>query len=251
MIYQARIHLEDTTKMPIFYYVSDIHLELDEEMDLEWLKPEERGILLLAGDVGNPFKEHYKRLLDKVSEWYDVVIVVPGNHEYYSKHTYKEVNQQLYDLASNYHNVYVLINDTVMVHGVKIVGTTLWSWIPKDKWPLAIDNMNDYTLSSLTPEVTCNMHRDAVLFLNREIKDTYPVVVVTHHLPTYKMISQKYAHYPLNCCYASHLDNLLKPNVVKWVCGHTHISNDYMQCTCNPLGYKNEVRTFTLRSFAI
>lgn len=57
----------------------------------------------------------------------------------------------------------------------------------------------------------------------RENVSKQPCIVITHHAPSYTCISDEYLGNKLNCCFASHLDDLLKhPNLLGWTYGHTH-----------------------------
>lgn len=235
-----------------YYYVSDIHLELDaNEQSFDWLLPEEPGNLILAGDIGNPFADSFRQLIAFVVENYKHVFYVPGNHEYYSNKLYAEVNEKILEYGKEYSNFYPLLNTSVMIDGVTYVGSTLWSWIPKNEREEASRTINDYKRTSLSVEDTCKLHVASVEYINSVIKTDAKCVIITHHLPSYKLIHQSYQNFPLNCCFASHCDNLLKPNVLRWICGHSHQVNHYMQCSMNPIGYPWERIGRKLASFLL
>ena len=46
-------------------------------------------------------------------------------------------------------------------------------------------------------------------------------VVITHHMPSYKLVGNKYSGNPMNSFYASNLDELVKKADI-WCCGHSH-----------------------------
>jgi Icc-related predicted phosphoesterase len=89
---------------------------------------------------------------------------------------------------------------------------------------------------------------------NTNIFESQKLVVITHHLPSYKSINEKYASYRANHCFASHKNYIIKrlsPNL--WIHGHTHTSVDYTirnnqgfdsRIICNPKGYHNENSSF-------
>jgi Icc-related predicted phosphoesterase len=81
-------------------------------------------------------------------------------------------------------------------------------------------------------------------YLDAEIATPFggPTVVVTHHAPLRRSISDVYAREPSSAAFASNLDDRLKgwkPQL--WVHGHVHHSLDYRiaetRVLCNPRGY--------------
>lgn len=299
------------------YYVSDIHLELceDSSISFEWLLPsQEDCMIILAGDIGDPFANHFEHLIQFLSNHYKAIVYVPGNHEYYSstfdlvtvtspleqcmieatipceakslsppkfectsnkrRHsagimkrshrksacfdmtpstkTYESTNERIKELMLLYPKYHPLINDTIVIDGVTFVGSTLWSWIPESEETKAELCLNDFKRTSITIEQYKYLHKEAVEFLNKTIKNTEtPIIVATHHLPSYKMIAPKFQSHPLNCCFASHCDFLLHPKVSKWICGHSHAPHTYKQCSSNPIGYPYERISLRLASFLI
>jgi len=306
------------------YYVSDIHLELcdDNSISFDWLMPNETGsIIILAGDIGDPFANHFEQLIQFLSEHYEAIVYVPGNHEYYSStydlititspleqcimndselmetkakslsppkfdsgisarkrsnstgmefkrrshrksagfnitsipKTYESTNERIKELTLSYPKFHPLLNDTITINGIAFVGTTLWSWIPESEDTKVEQCLNDFKRTDLTLERYRYLHREAVEFLFHITKSAEnPMIIVTHHLPTYKMIAAKFQSHPLNCCFASHCDFLLtNPKVLKWICGHSHAPHTYKQCSSNPIGYPFERVCLKLASFML
>ena len=67
-------------------YISDVHSELRKTHDaIAHINSERCDILVLAGDIGNPFKQDnsYIRFLEACTEKAQHTLVVAGNHEYY------------------------------------------------------------------------------------------------------------------------------------------------------------------------
>lgn len=64
-----------------FYIISDIHSELSKSIP-NLIFPTQN--IALCGDIGNPFMDTYKKILDICSEHYQHVFVIAGNHEYYN-----------------------------------------------------------------------------------------------------------------------------------------------------------------------
>ena len=69
-----------------------------------------------------------------------------------------------------------------------------------------------------------------------------PLIVVTHHSPSFCSVPARFTRDPLSAAYSSHLDGLVeRSGAALWVHGHTHDSFDYKiggtRVICNPRGY--------------
>jgi hypothetical protein len=100
----------------------------------------------------------------------------------------------------------------------------------------------DYRLiKEFTTKVSKNIFLKSRDVLSKAIDDSKePVVVITHHLPSWQSVSPKYKGHPTNAAFASHLDHLVIKTKV-WMHGHTHSTQNYMikdaRVVCNPRGY--------------
>jgi hypothetical protein len=56
--------------------------------------------------------------------------VLAGNHEYYNSEYHLE-NQRMQEICSKFKNVVFMNKKSVVYNNVRIIGTTLWSEIPK------------------------------------------------------------------------------------------------------------------------
>mmetsp|Transcript_135059 Transcript_135059/g.431571 ORF Transcript_135059/g.431571 Transcript_135059/m.431571 type:complete len:391 (+) Transcript_135059:51-1223(+) len=147
---------------------SDLHLEFYEELPpfSQILQPA-APVLALLGDIsalGHPRGiKVYEQFLEECCQHFDLVLLLAGNHEFYSntasKKTAQDILAYLRGLSASNPKLLVLENDSVDVEGVKIAGTTLWSAIPehqtvagakalgKDIVKTVEFSMNDYRLS--------------------------------------------------------------------------------------------------------
>jgi hypothetical protein len=120
--------------------------------------------------------------------------------------------------------------------------------------------MNDYKLiwaseGAANPVSVADLnaiHADHFSWLSEtlaHIRGTLPsarIVVLTHHLPTHRMISPKFMGNPLNSCFASsaleRCAAAVKPHC--WIFGHSHIRDwkilDGVLCCINSHGYEGE-----------
>jgi len=116
------------------------------------------------------------RFLKQASDRYKAVVYVLGNHEYYGYSTRSGIAK----MCAEFHNVHLLDPGTVMLEGVRIVGCTLWSFVPEERREIVARELNDYRYISV--ERTVARHKMEVEFIAREVRCARePVVVITHH----------------------------------------------------------------------
>jgi len=248
-------------------YVSDIHLEFHDKMNTGSLQPllfvkPVAPYLVLAGDIGVPDLKGYSVFLQWCSENWNAVFLVAGNHEYYNfrcpeKTTMSQKNQKLVEICKQFPNVHFLDRSSVYLpdENLRILGCTLWTDIPDSVEDKAAIHMNetrqvlDWQGGPLYPWTISRLHHVEKQWLLQEIErceiNLEKCLVVTHHLPSYSLIHEKYAGSSLNCCFASHSEDLFRPPVVGWICGHTHTGMKRtlrgIPCVINPVGYPGEV----------
>ena len=154
--------------------------EQQEQQEQKKEGDEKKKILILAGDVGNPFKSLYKQFLVDASQLFSHVLLVRGNHECYqpaakvwvgqgvveggeSTDVYKgalknepartiaEVDARIEEIVSELPNVHYLQRRTLILDNIRYLGCTLWS--PGDL--AGVPQMNDFEyipdLSRISP----------------------------------------------------------------------------------------------------
>lgn len=244
--------------------VSDIHLEF--RKNRYPFIPARAPHIALLGDIGRPFSSVYARFIGDLSRRFHTVIFVAGNHEYYSSTnrpvTVAELKGRIHAVCGQYKNVHFLDNRAMFIDGVRILGSTLWTFIPPEMWSAGRKRMNDYRMTfvekyadinvgvPLAPEHTTKWHEDAVEWLKEELRATSsPTVVLTHHAPSHIGTSDpKYKNDDDQCFYSTDLTALFKHPVVAWAYGHTHypqkqITPSGMLLLSNPTGYPGELDT--------
>ena len=245
---------------------NDLHTEFvgasKAEVQFERLIPslpgEQDMVLVLAGDIiadvrtwaGSPALDVITPWLKDLAQRHLAVIYVGGNHEGYQS-SFKTAFDYLNELAGEVANLHVLENDKVVVDGVKFVGTTKWTPLDGPHDGFYIQQMNDTRVIAGWNLFTWReAYQKARYFLETELAEKHdgPVVVVTHHGPSYQSIASIYRGSTTNCAYFSNEEDLmLKHKPELWFHGHTHVSFDYVvsdyddnECTrviCNPYGY--------------
>ena len=249
--------------------VSDIHLEFGHSVRIENAGAD---VLILAGDIccARSFNGKERdidnidvyQFFDNITSIFDNVIYVMGNHEHY-KHTFNDTEHVLKDAFSEYKNLHILNNKSIVIDGVRFIGSSLWTDLnnncPATK-ALLEQGMNDYRLikyrdlkdnyTRLTPDITYSEHRLAINYIGHELNDNkdQPCVVITHHAPSPKSIHQKYQNEKImNGGFSSDLEHMMVDNVKLWCHGHMHDSFDYVvnntRVVCNPFGYPGERKT--------
>lgn len=262
----------------IIHYASDVHLEFYENDDgtintseydkILRLFPESRAviaegsssivresnnhILVLAGDIGYPWRPIFADFIKHCCCHFDHVIYVTGNHEYYSKeHTMDQIDTMINGITEDLkktgiNNFWPLMNSSVTISGVKFIGGTLFTYYPESKYTEVIKIMNDYNF--YTPEEVSKRHRETAEYLYEQIfskktgEGNLPIVVVTHHLPSSIGLSLCHRHLSTNYLYANQLDFLMKhESVHAWFSGHTHVPKVIGKLHIGPLGYPDEI----------
>ena len=243
-------------------YASDLHLEFRGPPFQSLLTPV-APVLVLAGDVGRPDKPEYRNFLQYCSRNWDHTVVVAGNHEFYNDktaiHTVKHRLGMCGTAAAEFPNVYFLQQGRKVIDGVAFLGATLWTDLRDAKDALTAETrMNDYRVITedgarpVTAAATNRWHWSDRSWLAAEIaaaaEEERPVVVVTHHLPSFQLVAARFAGAGrINAAFASNVEELMKPPVRAWISGHTHVGVNAhiggVQLAVNPLGYPGEGST--------
>lgn len=227
--------------------MSDLHLEFGQidktipEVDVMILA----GDILVATDIGTPRKgQRYDKFADMISERSRHVLYIPGNHEYYHMY-FEDANARLMHWCEEHEFTWLT---SANIEGQHFIGCTLWTdgGDAADR-AIAAYSMNDYRVirygdDTLGVDDTRRFHQEQLYFLEQNVREGS--IVVTHHLPSYESIDEKfkYAGQGVNAAYASHLDSFIeaaKPAL--WIHGHSHSPKDYMigntRIISNPRGY--------------
>jgi Icc-related predicted phosphoesterase len=171
----------------------------------------------------------------------DNIIYILGNHEYYGLENTKSsevVNE--YKYLSNKLGIHFLEDNYLETSDFIIYGTTLWSNLHESSY----FRMNDkYSFNSQQEilDIHENSKNNLINFVTK-YNSNKPLIVVTHHLPSFSLIDKQYEKYGLlNTGFASTLDFVIKFPVTHWIYGHTHKPNDTningVRMICNSHGY--------------
>ena len=261
--------------------LSDLHLESNPHFVAQPLPGAD--VLVLAGDIGSYQPESALTRLGvedfglarfsprPVNEggagWPTPVLFIPGNHEYDGQE-FEEATRRLRAACERWGIIW-LEQHSVVLHGVRFVGCTLWT---------DFDALNGDSLSALLSGRD-KAFRAANYYLrkNHSLRDGVPMlapeiralglqrqawlrsalaqpfegstVVVTHFAPSLMSSDPRYGLTPGTAGFCNTLDELL-PAAQLWLHGHLHCPQDYLSQGChvvaNPLGYahKGEQKSF-------
>jgi hypothetical protein len=255
--------------------LSDLHLEVEPSFIAQ--PAPGADILILAGDVGgqgqgdgkgsklpgtDPFG--LERFSPRLGYWPVPVLYVPGNHEY-DGGDFDATHAALRDECTRL-GITWLERETLVLQGVRFVGTTLWSDFESlSKWPehlpgaltrnlkmrdKAYGAANFYLRKAGITRGGSLMEAQAIAALSLEcqawlfsqLKTPFEgkTVVVTHFAPSLKSADPRFGIQPGTAGFCNALDDWLA-HAQLWLHGHLHCAHDYTLNGCrvvaNPLGY--------------
>ncbi|PZP51710.1 MAG: metallophosphoesterase [Pseudopedobacter saltans] len=234
-------------------FASDLHLEFSANkkyLDRHFLKAAGQ-ILLLAGDVIPLAKmEKAKPFLKRLSDMYEHVYWIAGNHEYFYSTIPDNLNPAESFEEKIFSNVTLLNNTTVEMENVEIFFSTFWSHIPDRDIVFMQKGMPDFNLIKdgeglLSCELYNSWHEKALQYLNNglHVATNKKRIVVTHHVPTYLQYPKEFADSNITAGFATeNKDYIAQSNIDYWIFGHHHRNVDpiYIGKTkllTNQLGY--------------
>lgn len=226
------------------FIASDLHTEL-RSSDFDAVAGfSDADILVLAGDIGNTNtkSELYRKTIESASKKYKDVVVVAGNHEYYQcQYNHKKVLKKLREIYGAFPNVHFLQQEMKIIQGIEFIGATLWTLISKE----SANGINDIRSQVFRTQIeSVGTFIDDYRYIKNALA-TLPRVVVTHHLPCFRLINPRFYHCGINdAFYTNVIDEVNLRGVALWACGHTHEGAvvKYMdtKLVVNPLGYPGE-----------
>ena len=221
-------------------------------------------LLIIAGDIGHDNEQNIK-ILKILKEYYNHIICVLGNHDYYLmgktnkkifKNSFERVNN-MRELINSKDGMYCLNGDIIEIDGIKFGGCDGWyndgyfaRQYPEEKFPIKSTNQMWEKCTPDSKFIFGIENFDDIFKIEKEkIEKIYKEcdVMITHINPSCKNehINADFQNKPSNVFFTFEGEEYLKNGSMKyWVFGHTHEKLEYtehgVKCICNPLGYFNE-----------
>lgn len=224
-------------KLQIF---SDLHLEHGATF---FPQQNESEVVILAGDIhiGLQGLEYAVTLIETLNKH---VIYVPGNHEFFW-HDVITLREEMQRFSKQHAKLHVLDNTQINVHGVRFIGSTLWTDYQIDqRFPvnknqkiaamyLKDHRLIQYAQRRFSPQDALQLHLESKAFLTTALQQPFDgkTVVVTHHAPSLACAHPYFGFNKLAGAYISDCDALLKQADL-WCYGHTHANVDFVIENC-------------------
>ena len=228
-----------------------------------WLKEHplipSADILVLAGDIGYLGDDNYisHPFWNRVSEDFNQVIVVPGNHELYKFFDINELRNG-WQLEIR-HNVRVCYNSVIALNEeTDLIASTLWAHIPPSEEYLTERCVSDFKRIRngefrLSAQRFNEEHEVCRNFIEKAVSESNAerIVVATHHVPSFALMAEEFKDSSINGAFTVELAGMIAESRINcWIYGHSHRNIDKMigstRCVSNQLGYvfQNEHNTF-------
>ena len=259
--------------------LSDLHLESNPHFKPVPLPGAD--LLVLAGDIGSYQQGSLLTSLGIAdfglarfsplpvaqggAGWPTPVLFLPGNHEYDGL-DFEETGQRLRQTCARLGLIW-LERQSVVLQGVRFVGSTLWSDFDAlstreaERGDITLGEQlkarekafraanfylkKNHSLHHGQPMLAAEVRDQGLLaqaWLREALTQPFdgPTVAVTHFAPSLLSADPRYGLTPGTAGFCNSLDDLL-PFARLWLHGHLHCPNDYVSQGCrvvaNPLGY--------------
>jgi predicted phosphodiesterase len=236
---KADYDLKNTENAKVLIMAGDMM----EASDLKKYPPETYDLDYIQKPHGIERAMRYRGFLERVSDQFEHVIYVMGNHEHWNgklDHSY----DILHDECSKFSNIHLLEKQVKIIDDITFVGTTLWTDArkrdPMVMWDIGRE-MKDYTRIKIGSKPsrklwvadTVNEHEKSMKFIKDYVQSHIDerIVMVTHHCPSLRSIAPYYraGNGLCNYAYVTDLDDFIldHPRIEMWISGHVHEHFDY------------------------
>jgi len=201
-------------------YVPSIRTACGEIKDYSDLIVPNSHILILGGDICHISEiEKHTAFFEYVSEKFQYVLYIPGNHEFYkSELEIEELEDILEKYLSSFKNIFYLNNRSIVIEDILFTGSCLWCSPNQDPPMWFKINIDRYKIT--------DMFEKSVSYLEKVSSFNYKKqVVITHYppMPLHFAKTGKKAQYE---DYYQNKAIFLENPPLYWIFGHTHENFD-------------------------
>ena len=172
------------------------------------------------------------------SDYFERVIAIPGNHEYYAFYDLATVaSPRRWELFPNVH----ICSNTVehLSNDFDIICSTLWAHIDLADAYYTEHYVSDfhrilYHDERLTAAHFNREHERCVAFIKEAVATSKAKtkIVLTHHVPSPLVMSEEFAGSRINSAFVADLTDYIKHSDIDyWIFGHSH------RTLCNQIGH--------------
>lgn len=235
--------------------LSDQHIEFKKNFNYFNNRCHARAdTLIIAGDLC-PHKDllREKCIHSQLLRKWKNVLVIPGNHEFYDSNSFDPFFGSKEEVYSNEkgNTCQYVNNKSVEINGTIFLCTTLWSYVDPIKAFEIECSLNDYKqISGLKVDTMNEYHQRNKDWLEeaiKEVPDNKRCIVVSHHVPSYNFISERWRGNPINDAFSADMDVFIMKyghKISHWIHGHSHDALDKSingtRFIRNPMGYPHE-----------
>lgn len=231
---------------------SDLHLEMHRGNypSAEYFWPvADRDVLVLAGDIGT--HTNALRFIEDEAR-ISPVILIPGNHEYYSRHSRDETDFAWRQIAGSISGLHYLVAEGVAIDGMRFWGAPWYSDFRgrRDEGFLywVRNSLNDFSprfndSGAWTVAKHLEEHARQTELLRAQAGQVD--VVITHWPPTRHATAPRFKGDALNGYFVNDREDLVEEiGAHCWISGHVHDAYEaavgQTWLVGNPAGYPNE-----------
>jgi predicted phosphohydrolase len=216
--------------------------------------------LLLAGDIATCLSiSKLKDFFERISSSYKHIFLILGNHDFWYGNIETSVDT-FKDALSEFSNIVVMtMNTPCIINDYYLIADTLWTDFNKESmYEMRMWNrcMNDAVYIKREIDERTISVNDLLLEYKNQLSTLFSfvtshkdkkIIVMTHHAPDAKSVSERYSGEYTNAYYYSDLSDFINENkhIAYWVHGHMHGRFNYLSSAtmvvCNAHGYTKEI----------
>jgi hypothetical protein len=255
--------------------VSDLHLEERPKLTFrELVEPAVAPILALLGDIAPLGHPNLRPFLEWCSEKWETVLWIPGclellgpdgtfatgghrsggglellgqgsGNENSPQPNLAAAVAKMRAIAEPFWNVHILDHEgMVSDDGIYIFGLPFWKF-PRDEAPIwhpGLYRWVEAEPSPLPPAMMRRLYNEDIAWLRaRTHAQKEPIVVLSHFGPTPWIQEEAFVGNPEHSVTFPDIEELLRPPIVAWLCGHCHQSVQFAKEWSDATGQKGNV----------